>query len=110
MRSLHVFVCLLGLVVLCHSKCFFKELVVKDEKNPPKGCVDEDGKQHGFGSKWVRDCMDCSCTSEGLSCCGKIPDAGTVDVPEECELVVDKETCTVKVVMKSDKAKECKPV
>lgn len=35
--SLHVFVCLLGLVVLCHSDCYFQEMVMKDLNNPPKG-------------------------------------------------------------------------
>lgn len=35
--SLRVFLCLLGLVVLCHSDCTFDELVIKDLNNPPKG-------------------------------------------------------------------------
>lgn len=148
--SLHVFLCLLGLVVLCHSQCTFEELVIKDLNNPPNGeptlqqqqcssrsrklfsalfdrqtnhlilafrsmgvvcltsfktyqnytyahsrpishcptffptaplncgfifshvgCVDKDGKLHDFGSEWVRDCVECSCTKEGLSCCTK---------------------------------------
>ncbi|XP_075933445.1 beta-microseminoprotein-like, partial [Anarhichas minor] len=108
--SLRVFVCLLGLVVLCHSQCFFQELVLKDLNNPPKGCVDMDGKQHDFGSEWDRDCMACSCTTQGLSCCSKIPDASTVDIPDECELVVNKETCSAKVLLKSDMTKECTPM
>ncbi|XP_019115140.1 beta-microseminoprotein [Larimichthys crocea] len=108
MASLHVFLCLLGLVVLCHSQCTFEELVIKDLNNPPNGCVDKDGKLHDFGSEWVRDCVECSCTKEGLSCCTKIPDEGEVpEVPEECELVVNKATCSTKVVLKSDKTKEC---
>ncbi|XP_042358540.1 beta-microseminoprotein [Plectropomus leopardus] len=110
LASLHVFVCLLGLVVLCHSTCFFEGLVLKDLNNPPKGCVDKDGKQHDFGSEWVRDCIECSCTKEGLSCCNKIPDADTVDIPENCELLVNKEACSAKVVLKSDKSKECNPL
>ncbi|XP_059215944.1 beta-microseminoprotein [Centropristis striata] len=109
--SLHVFVCLLGLVVLCHSDCTLEELVLKDLNNPPKGCVDKDGKQHDFGSEWKgRDCMSCSCSQEGMSCCTDIPDADTVDIPAECELLVDKEACSAKVVMKSDKTKECNPL
>ncbi|KAM9345466.1 beta-microseminoprotein [Symphorus nematophorus] len=108
--SLHVFVCLLGLVVLCHSDCFFQQLVIKDLKNPPKGCVDKDGKQHEFGSEWTRDCMSCSCSMEGLSCCSMIPDKDTVDIAEDCELVVNKATCSAKVVQKSDKTKECNPL
>ncbi|XP_032397571.1 beta-microseminoprotein [Etheostoma spectabile] len=108
--SFHVFLCLLGLVVLCHSDSFFQKLELKDLKNPPKGCVDKDGKQHDFGSEWDRDCMACSCTSEGLSCSSKMPNANTVDISEDCELVVDKDACSAKVVMKSDKTKECNPV
>ncbi|KAM4591214.1 beta-microseminoprotein-like [Odontesthes bonariensis] len=107
MISLHVLICLLGLFVLCHSDCFFHELESKDLKKNPKGCVDEDGKQHDFGSEWERNCMECSCTKEGLSCCSKLPDAGTVDIPEECELVVDKVSCSSKMVLKTDKTKEC---
>ncbi|KAL7383871.1 hypothetical protein ABVT39_019653 [Epinephelus coioides] len=110
MPSLHVFICLLGLVVLCHSYCFFEKLELKDPNNPPKACVDKDGKQHGIGSEWVRDCMACSCTEDGLGCCSKIPDANIVDIPEECELVVNKEACSAKVVKKSDKTQECNPL
>lgn len=110
MTSLQVLVCLLGLFVLCHSDCFFQELTTKDLKNPPKGCVDKDGKEHAFGSDWVKDCMDCSCTDEGLSCCSMIPDPETVELPDECELVVDKEACSAKVVLKSDKTQECNPI
>ncbi|KAF3842161.1 hypothetical protein F7725_024112 [Dissostichus mawsoni] len=69
------------------------------------GCVDKDGKQHDFGTEWTKDCIDCSCTGQGMSCCRKIPD--TVDIPAECELVVNKEACTAKIVMKSDLTKEC---
>ncbi|XP_071336893.1 beta-microseminoprotein [Trachinotus anak] len=110
MASLHVFVCLLGLVVLCHSQCIFQELMIKDLKNPPKGCVDNDGKEHDFGSEWVRDCMSCSCTRDGLSCCKMIPDPDAENIPAECELLVDKKTCSAKVVQKSDNTKECTPL
>uniref|UniRef100_A0A3P9QFI2 Beta-microseminoprotein n=1 Tax=Poecilia reticulata TaxID=8081 RepID=A0A3P9QFI2_POERE len=101
--SVHVlFFCLLGLFVLCHSDCFFQELVIKDLTNPPKGCVDGDGKERGFGSEWVREHMECSCTKEGLSCC-------SLYIPEECELVVDKDACSAKMVQKSDKTQPCYP-
>ncbi|XP_067466063.1 beta-microseminoprotein [Thunnus thynnus] len=109
MASLRVFVCLLGLVVLCDSYCFFRGLEIKDLNNPPKGCVDMEGKMRNFGSEWVKDCNECSCTEEGMSCCSRIPNASTVNVPDECELLVDKEACTAKVVMKADKTRECNP-
>ncbi|CAK6951594.1 beta-microseminoprotein [Scomber scombrus] len=110
MASLRVFVYLLGVVVLCDSSCFFEQLEIKDLNNPPKGCTDRDGKQHDFGSEWTRDCVECSCTKDGLSCCTMLPDADTVDIPEECELVVNKEACSAKVVQKSDNTKECNPL
>ncbi|KAG7216411.1 hypothetical protein INR49_021663 [Caranx melampygus] len=108
--SFHVFLCLLGLVVLCHSDCTFQQLEIKDLNNPPKGCVDSDGKEYSFDSEWVRDCMACSCTTDGLSCCNKIPDESEVEIPAECEMLVDKKACSAKVVMKSDHSKECNPV
>ncbi|KAK5853937.1 hypothetical protein PBY51_015048 [Eleginops maclovinus] len=94
----------------CVTDCFFEELVLKDLNHPPTGCVDKDGKQHDFGTEWDRDCMACSCTAEGMSCCSKIPDADTVNAPAHCELVVNKEACTFKTVMKSDMTKECTPI
>ncbi|XP_030011502.1 beta-microseminoprotein [Sphaeramia orbicularis] len=109
MASLRVFVCLLGLVVLCHSQCTTRELVVKDPNNPPKGCVDDDGQQHEFDSTWEKDCMECSCSTNGMSCCSKVPEPNTVEIPEECELIVDKKACSAKMVLKSDKTKECSP-
>ncbi|XP_040906278.1 beta-microseminoprotein [Toxotes jaculatrix] len=110
MAPLHVFVCLLGLVVLCRSDCFFQGLVIKDLENPPKGCMDEDGKLHDFGSEWTRDCVACSCTEDGMSCCNMIPDLNIVDIPAECELVVNKKACSAKAVLKSDNTKECYPL
>ncbi|XP_036978955.1 beta-microseminoprotein [Acanthopagrus latus] len=109
MASLPVFVCLLALVVQCHSDCFFKELVIKDLKNPPTGCVDEDGQQHAFGADWTRDCISCSCSTNGMSCCNQLPGVAEVYIPEECELVVNKQACTAKLVLKSDKTKHCIP-
>ncbi|XP_029377659.1 beta-microseminoprotein [Echeneis naucrates] len=108
--TLHVFVCALGLFGLCQSACFFKELVITDLKNPPKGCLDDDGKEHSFGSEWEKDCKSCTCDKNGLSCCNMIPESSEVYIGEECELLVDKKDCSVKLVLKSDKNKECTPV
>ncbi|KAG8000066.1 hypothetical protein GBF38_002205, partial [Nibea albiflora] len=36
----------------------------------------------------------------------RIPDENTVQVPEGCELVVNKATCSAKMVLKSDKTKD----
>uniref|UniRef100_A0A8C6U0C9 VWFC domain-containing protein n=1 Tax=Neogobius melanostomus TaxID=47308 RepID=A0A8C6U0C9_9GOBI len=90
--SVRVLVFLLGLVVLCTSQC----------DNPPTGCVDEDGTEYEVGSEWERDCMDCPCADQGLSCCKNS------NIPEDCEL--DKEDCTAKAVLQSDKTQECCPL
>ncbi|CAB1338695.1 unnamed protein product [Coregonus sp. 'balchen'] len=101
-----VVVCVLALVVVCRAQCFFQGLETKDSKTPPpKGCVDKEGKQHVFGSSWVKDCYDCSCSEEGIGCCNKIPTV--VNLPSECELVVDRNACSSRVVMRSDKTKDC---
>ncbi|XP_029505403.1 beta-microseminoprotein-like [Oncorhynchus nerka] len=100
-----VVVCVLMLVVVCRAQCFFQELETKDPKTPAKGCVDKEGKQHVFGSSWVKDCYDCSCSVRGIGCCNRIPEV--VDLSAECELVVDRKACSHRVVMKSDKTKDC---
>ncbi|XP_023260282.1 beta-microseminoprotein-like [Seriola lalandi dorsalis] len=107
MASLHVFLCLLGLVALCNSACLFVPLEIKDMNNPPKGCTDRDGKQYDFGSEVVIDCMSCSCTNDGLSCCDMIPSPNTVMIPMECEMIVNRQACSFKLVLKSDNTKEC---
>lgn len=40
----------------------------------------------------------------------RIPDESTVDIPEECEFTVEEDTCSAKMVQKSDKTQECNPV
>ncbi|XP_034040677.1 beta-microseminoprotein [Thalassophryne amazonica] len=110
MASVQVLICLLGLVVMCHSTCLLHKLEITDLHNPPNGCVDKEGTRRAFGDKWVTDCMECSCTQQGISCCNKMLEPGSIDIPEECELVVNKEACYAKVVLKSDKTKECNPV
>ncbi|XP_060942758.1 beta-microseminoprotein J1 [Limanda limanda] len=109
MALLRVIVCLLGLVVLCHSDCTFVELVITDVNNPPNGCVDQDGTHKDFDTEWVTDCVAYSCTSEGLSSCNLLPSPAEVEVSDECELIVNEQECSSKVVLKSDNTKECSP-
>ncbi|KAJ8248427.1 hypothetical protein GJAV_G00241910 [Gymnothorax javanicus] len=101
-------VTLLALATVCNAACTFMPLEEKDKLNPPKGCEDEDGKFHEFGSEWQKNCVTCSCSKEGASCCDMILE--TVGLLEECELIVDREKCTSKIVLKSDNTKECNPV
>uniref|UniRef100_A0A667YFM2 Si:ch73-288o11.4 n=1 Tax=Myripristis murdjan TaxID=586833 RepID=A0A667YFM2_9TELE len=68
------------------------------------GCVDEDGKEHPFGSQWVKNCVQCYCTGRGMACC-----TISISFPEPCEMLVDKKTCSFRLVLKSDKTKKCIP-
>ncbi|KAJ0067338.1 hypothetical protein NL108_016504 [Boleophthalmus pectinirostris] len=107
MASLAVLLSLLGLVVLSNSQCVFETVQFKD--GSATGCVDKEGVEHEFGSAWVEDCMNCLCSEDGISCCTMLPDENA-EVPEDCELIVDKEVCSAKVVLKSDKTTECSPI
>uniref|UniRef100_A0A3Q3WSE9 Uncharacterized protein n=1 Tax=Mola mola TaxID=94237 RepID=A0A3Q3WSE9_MOLML len=88
--SLRVCVCLLELIALCHSQCFFRSLVTKDSVFP-SGRLDKYGKKHYCDTEWEADCMEQN---------------GKFDIPRECELPVDRKACTAKWVLKSDKEKE----
>ncbi|KAJ8361651.1 hypothetical protein SKAU_G00181760 [Synaphobranchus kaupii] len=99
-------VTLLAFATVCKAQCYFNQLEVTDIMNPPTGCKDQAGKMHKFGSEWVQeDCYECSCTDRGLSCCNMIPTS--MDLPPECELVVDKKNCKANIMLKSDNTKEC---
>ncbi|KFV82845.1 Beta-microseminoprotein, partial [Struthio camelus australis] len=70
-------------------------------------CTDFEGKLHKFGSQWkTKDCMDCSCSREGIGCCTSYMTPVTYD-SEKCESIFNKLTCSYNVVEKADHSKEC---
>ncbi|NWR64986.1 MSPJ protein, partial [Bucorvus abyssinicus] len=70
-------------------------------------CPDSKGDLHEFGSRWrTDDCLDCSCSKDGISCCTNYATPGDYD-EEKCIEIFNKETCTYKVVEKHDHSKEC---
>ncbi|KAJ8250781.1 hypothetical protein COCON_G00227030 [Conger conger] len=83
MRLLCSAVAVLALATICNASCSFQQLVLTDPMHPPQGCLDEEGKLHVFGSEWVKDCQECSCSQEGLSCCSMIM------IPSDEELPLD---------------------
>ncbi|XP_061083593.1 uncharacterized protein LOC133118016 [Conger conger] len=109
MRLLCSAVAVLALATICNASCSFQQLVLTDPMHPPQGCLDEEGKLHVFGSEWVKDCQECSCSQEGLSCCSMIMIPSDEELPPDCEILVDKTKCSTKLVLKSDKTKECVP-
>uniref|UniRef100_A0A8C1LRH5 Si:ch73-288o11.4 n=1 Tax=Cyprinus carpio TaxID=7962 RepID=A0A8C1LRH5_CYPCA len=69
------------------------------------GCVDSDGVIHDFNSEWEKDCYNCLCALFGIRCCNKIPTV--IEHPDECEMVVDKTTCSFTLALVSDHSKPC---
>ncbi|NXD75576.1 MSMB protein, partial [Halcyon senegalensis] len=70
-------------------------------------CRDSEGEMHVFGSRWkTQDCLDCSCSRNGMSCCTGFATPVGYD-EEKCISILNKETCTYKVVEKNDDSKEC---
>ncbi|XP_076153390.1 beta-microseminoprotein [Alosa pseudoharengus] len=96
----------LCLVAVISGQCFFEPLVIENINELPTGCQDRKGDIHPFGSNWVTEnCYSCDCTEGGAGCCNTIPNI--VMMPEDCQQIVDKKTCTSKVVLKSDPSVEC---
>ncbi|KFP18629.1 Beta-microseminoprotein, partial [Egretta garzetta] len=70
-------------------------------------CRDLDGELHEFGSRWRNaDCYDCSCSETGMDCCSTLAIPVAYD-EEKCVKILNKETCSYKVVEKDDHSKEC---
>ncbi|XP_002665222.2 beta-microseminoprotein [Danio rerio] len=101
---------LLFLVVSCNAECYIYKprvdlLSVESILDNMKGCIDPEGQTHDFNSEWEHDCYNCVCAHSGIRCCNKIPSA--IDHPDECEMLVDKTTCSVNLVLVSDHSKPC---
>ncbi|XP_048046253.1 beta-microseminoprotein-like [Megalobrama amblycephala] len=101
---------LLFMVVSCSAECYIQKpevdlLSPEDIIDHLQGCVDSEGETHDFDSEWQNDCYNCLCTQSGIRCCNKIPTG--IEHPEECEMVVDKTTCSFSLVLVSDHSKPC---
>ncbi|XP_064421640.1 beta-microseminoprotein-like [Latimeria chalumnae] len=89
----------------CYPACF---LSVKDVI-PNKGCRDtNDGQVHNFGSSWVSNCLDCSCSEDAVRCCDVM--SRPVLIPEDCDMVFDQANCEYKVFKKDNPSVPCKPL
>ncbi|KAL2102233.1 hypothetical protein ACEWY4_001401 [Coilia grayii] len=100
---LSVFLCV---VAMSYAQCYFEPIIITDITKLPTGCQDSKGDLHPFGSKWMTEgCYSCSCSEDGASCCNQIPQI--VKSPPDCQLLVDKKTCTSKLVLKSDTSVAC---
>ncbi|XP_031413789.2 beta-microseminoprotein-like [Clupea harengus] len=94
------------LLVLCilpslaHAYCFMS-------KAPELVHACRDGKLlHEVGTTWrTKDCMDCTCSATGMSCCSVGP--SSISFPEDCMEVYDKANCHRYAVKKNDKSIKC---
>ncbi|KAG2463309.1 beta-microseminoprotein-like [Polypterus senegalus] len=99
---------ILGFVAanLCSSQCIVYSPVLEFSNQTHLGCVDKNGVLHDIGTKWQEeDCYLCSCDEDSISCCYMFPKLQ--GIPKQCKAVVDKETCTRKIVLKEDPSKKC---
>ncbi|XP_059376141.1 beta-microseminoprotein [Carassius carassius] len=101
---------LLFMVVSCSAECYIQKpqvdlSSVHNTTDNLQGCVDSDGVIHDFNSEWEKDCYNCLCALFGIRCCNKIPTV--IDHPDECEMVVDKTTCSFTLALVSDHSKPC---
>ncbi|XP_077113263.1 beta-microseminoprotein-like [Ranitomeya variabilis] len=92
-------------LTVCNAACFTAE--PEFQGKPVNGCFLQD-EVHPFSSEWVtKDCLKCSCDSDGmLSCCTMLGLPIEIE-GDECEVLEDKETCTMKIVYKNDHSKKC---
>ncbi|XP_077112112.1 beta-microseminoprotein-like [Ranitomeya variabilis] len=92
-------------LAVCNAACFMG--LPEFQGKPVNGCFFQ-GEVHPFSSKWItKDCLQCSCGSNGmLSCCTMLGLPMQIE-GDECEVLEDKETCTMKIVYKDDHSKEC---
>ncbi|XP_039593930.1 beta-microseminoprotein-like [Polypterus senegalus] len=99
---------LLATATLCHGQCMTAPLRPDPATGKlPKGCRDDKGVLHPFGSRWnSKDCYDCSCDRSGAHCCNLVPTY--FGLPESCKVVVNKD-CTHKLVNTKGPDSDCVP-
>ncbi|XP_073441937.1 prostate-associated microseminoprotein [Dendrobates tinctorius] len=104
----HLFVIVFGAAIcltVCNAACFMAE--PEFQGKPVNGCFFQ-GEFHALSSDWVtKDCLKCYCHPDGmLTCCNML--GLVIDLKGSgCEVLEDKETCTIKIVDKDDHSKEC---
>ncbi|CAJ1067530.1 beta-microseminoprotein [Xyrichtys novacula] len=63
---------------------------------------------YDYGARWEKDCKLCRCSfRHGIVCCDKFISGRAVNLPPNCEQLIDKEACGYKLVLKSDHNVPC---
>ncbi|CAI9576869.1 unnamed protein product, partial [Staurois parvus] len=100
--------CVGFILAVCDAACFNQPPPnLQSGQKPLKGCLFE-GSLHKFGSKWLtKECLDCSCASDGsVFCCTRLGLSIGFD-ESRCKYIEDKKACTWKLVSKEDPTKDC---
>ncbi|XP_019411279.1 PREDICTED: beta-microseminoprotein-like [Crocodylus porosus] len=91
------------LVTVCDAYCYFQQNNLKEST---EGCI-QNGELYEFGTAWrSEDCHSCNCSHRGIRCCSTVHSPVNYD-RNMCRMVFNKDTCSVKVVEKTDPSKEC---
>ncbi|XP_017508154.1 beta-microseminoprotein isoform X1 [Manis javanica] len=103
LRSLVV---LTTFVALCNAQCY----VIPRENTPgnlSNECRDLNGVTHPLNSRWkTKNCQECECGQDGIACCSMVAAPNGYD-PVKCQKIFIKETCTYKVVERTNPGREC---
>uniref|UniRef100_UPI00358E2688 beta-microseminoprotein-like n=1 Tax=Myxine glutinosa TaxID=7769 RepID=UPI00358E2688 len=93
---------LLGFLTSCNGYCWMDSLKIINGA----GMCEMLGLTYPIGSNWhSEDCMDCSCSKDGLGCCSMY--TTPQKFPPECEAVFDKENCRYVVHVKGNPKITC---
>ncbi|KAG8551980.1 hypothetical protein GDO81_004359 [Engystomops pustulosus] len=96
-----------GIIVgICNAACFNTGPKARRGREP-EGC-DLNGKIYKYGSSWrTRDCMDCSCSTDGSLHCCQVGGRPVKYDKEKCTVIFDKDNCKYHVVRNDDPCKTC---
>ncbi|CAF1394064.1 unnamed protein product [Rotaria sordida] len=88
---------------IIQTQCSVKPLSSRNTHN----CGIIDGKVRKFSDSWKsKDCKQCSCSRNGISCCSTLATPTNYD-KKNCRAILNKRQCRYDVVKKSDKNTKC---
>ncbi|XP_075072663.1 beta-microseminoprotein-like [Mixophyes fleayi] len=92
-------------LALCNGSCSENKPRLSGIGIKPDGCMDGDIKRP-LNSTWTKDCLTCTCDSEGIKSCCSILKPVPVD-KLACEAILNKTTCKYEVKRKDNSSEPC---
>ncbi|XP_050999283.1 beta-microseminoprotein [Acomys russatus] len=93
------------LVTASNAQCSFDK-EQGTPKQPSKECVDTEGEKHAINSTWKKDCTECLCQEDLLTCCSIIQMPTSYD-KKKCHKIFHPENCSYSVVERENPQKAC---